>query len=141
MGAGGGGEFGRVSAVFVRVGGDFPAWGFFGVVAGFAEAESVVGGGGATFVVGFGVVAVADGRVAVGGSAALVAECDEVRPRPRFAAGTPAAVSASRRAALRATVSRACCAAARSASSLSNTCSILRPYSHFASPIQIESSV
>src|SRR6476660_473353 len=49
-----------------------PAWGFFGVVAGFAEPCSVAAAGGAAVVPGDDVVQVADGGVAVGGAAGVV---------------------------------------------------------------------
>src|SRR5207342_448871 len=54
-----------------------PAGGFFGVVAGFAEAGAVGAGGLSAVVPGADVVQVADGRVAVGGAAGVVAGLDE----------------------------------------------------------------
>src|SRR6478736_5144067 len=60
-----------------RWGACFPAGGFFGVVAGFAEAGGVVRGGRAAGVPGNDVVQVADGRVAVGGAASVVSGLDE----------------------------------------------------------------
>ena len=76
-----GGDFDGVPWSWSGLG--FPAGEFFGVVAGFAESGSVFEGCWAVVVPGDDVVVVADGCVAVGGAARVVADVDEAAQRCR----------------------------------------------------------
>ena len=73
--AGWGGDFDGVAGSWSGLG--FPAGLFFGVVAGFAESGTVFECCWAVVVPGDDVVVVADGCVAVGGAAGVVADLDE----------------------------------------------------------------
>lgn len=71
-------EFRGMSLAGLGLGAHLPTGRLLDVVAPFAQAESVVGGRGATAVVRVGMVAMTDGGVAIGRSAVLISESDEI---------------------------------------------------------------